>query len=165
MFRGHHLMLTTSGSGGITWSWKQQLVGVNRTGGISWTIMKNMKIGKFTNILNINKQVRKLLFFLKEILITLSVFIFFMIFQPISPFLLTPTNFCFHDQVITSLPGVLGIKWWPLNIGICVYWKELRNVKLSFTQPGYRKKCETNRCFLIFHSWKGIRTKTHWLKN
>ena len=24
--------------------------------------------------------------------------------------LLTPTNFCFHDQVIASLPGVLGIK-------------------------------------------------------
>ena len=32
--------------------------------------------------------------------------------------LLTPTNFCFHDKVITSLPGVLGIKWSPLNIAI-----------------------------------------------
>ena len=41
-----------------------------------------------------------------------------MIFQMILHVLLTPTNFCFHDKVITSLPGVLGIKWSPLNIGI-----------------------------------------------
>ena len=32
--------------------------------------------------------------------------------------LLTPTNFCFHDKVTTSLTGVLGIKWSPQNIGI-----------------------------------------------
>ena len=51
--------------------------------------------------------------------------------------LLTPTNFYFHNKVITSLPGVLGIKWSPLNIGIYFHWNELRNAELSFTQPGY----------------------------
>ena len=60
MLRGHHLMLKTPGSRGITWSWKQQLVGVNRTCGISWTITKNMKIGKYSKILD--KQVKMLLF-------------------------------------------------------------------------------------------------------
>ena len=53
-----------------------------------------------------------------EILLNFSVFINSMIFQMILHVLLTPTNFCFHDTVITSLPGVLGIKWSPLNIGI-----------------------------------------------
>ena len=65
MFRGHKLMLKTPESGGITWSWKQQLVGVNRTGRISWTIMKNKNIGKFSKILNNNKQVKMILFFKK----------------------------------------------------------------------------------------------------
>ena len=62
------------------------------------------KFGKFTKSLNNNKQVKKLLFL--GMLITLSVLIFFMIFQLIPTVLLTPTNFCFHDQVITLLPGV-----------------------------------------------------------
>ena len=121
------------------------------------------KFGKFTKILNKDKPVKKMLFL--GILLTLSVLIFFMIFQLIPTVLLTPTNFCFHDKVITLLPGVFSIKWWPLNIGICVYWKELRNVKLYFTHPWYYKKCKTNRGFLIFHSLKGIRTKTRCLKN
>ena len=41
-----------------------------------------------------------------------------MIFQMIPQVLLTPTNFCFHDKVITSLSGVLGITWSPLKIDI-----------------------------------------------
>ena len=45
-----------------------------------------------------------LLFF--RILVTLAVFMFSMIFQLIPPVLLPPTNYCFHDQVITPLPGV-----------------------------------------------------------
>ena len=70
-----------------------------------------------------------------------------MIFQLILHVLLTPTNFCFHDQVITSLPGVLGITGSPLNIGIYLYWNELRNAGLSFPQPGSNKEYETNICF------------------
>ena len=46
------------------------------------------------------------------------VFIIFMIFQLIQHVLLTPTIVYFHDQMITSHPGVLGITWSPLNIGI-----------------------------------------------
>ena len=60
-----------------------------------------------------------------------------MFFQLIPHVLLTPTNFCFHDQAITSLPGVLGNKWSPLNMGIYLYWNELRNAVLSVPQPGY----------------------------
>ena len=55
------------------------------------------KFGKFTKSLNNNKQVKKLLFL--GILLTFSVFIIFMIFQLILPVLLTPTNYCFQDQV------------------------------------------------------------------
>ena len=55
------------------------------------------KFGKFTKILNKDKQVKKLLFL--GILLTFSVFIIFMIFQLILPVLLTPTNYCFQDQV------------------------------------------------------------------
>ena len=40
---------------------------------------------------------KKLLFL--GILLTFSVFIIFMIFQLILPVLLTPTNYCFQDQV------------------------------------------------------------------
>ena len=50
MFSGHHLMLKTPGSKVITWSWKQKLVGVSRTGGISWKIMKKMKTEKVSKI-------------------------------------------------------------------------------------------------------------------
>ena len=39
MFSGHHLMQKTPGSKVITWPWKQTLVGVSRTVGISWTLM------------------------------------------------------------------------------------------------------------------------------
>ena len=56
-----------------------------------------MKIGKVTKILKNNKHVKKLLFL--GILLTFSVFIIFMIFQLILPVLLTPTNYCFQDQV------------------------------------------------------------------
>ena len=66
---GHHLMHNISGSGGITKAWKQQLVGVSGTGGISWKKMKNMKIGKVTKDLKNNKQGNKLLF--SEIFLTL----------------------------------------------------------------------------------------------
>ena len=45
-----------------------------------------------------------LLFF--RILVTLAVFMSSMIFQLIPLVLLPPTNYCFHDQVITPLPGV-----------------------------------------------------------
>ena len=45
-----------------------------------------------------------LLFF--RILVTLAVFMFSMIFQLIPPVLLPPTNYCFHDKVITPLHGV-----------------------------------------------------------
>ena len=55
------------------------------------------KFGKLTKILNSNKQVKKWLFL--GILLTFSVFIFFMIFQLNLPVLLTPTNYCFQDQV------------------------------------------------------------------
>ena len=72
------------------------------------------------------------------------VFIIFVNFQLIPHVLLTPTNFCFHDQVIT---GVLGNKWSPQKIGINLYWNELRNAGLSFPYPGYSLKCETNSFF------------------
>ena len=55
------------------------------------------KLGKFTKSLNNIKQVKKLLFL--GILVNFSVFIIFMIFQLILPVLLTPTNYCFQDQV------------------------------------------------------------------
>ena len=73
-----------------------------------------------------------------------------MICQLFPHVLLTPTNFCFHDQVITSLPGVLGNKWSPLNICIYLYWNELRNAGLSFPTPGYSQKYETNICFFLY---------------
>ena len=47
-------MPKTPGSGNTFWSWKQQLVGEIRTGGISWKIMKNMKTGKVSKILKNN---------------------------------------------------------------------------------------------------------------
>ena len=50
---------------------------------------------------------------------------------------LSPTNCCFHDQKVCPLPGVLGITWSPLNIGIYLYWNEFRNAGLSFRPPGY----------------------------
>ena len=50
MFSGHHLMLKTPGSKVITWSWKQKLVGVSRTVGISWKIMKKIKTDKVSKI-------------------------------------------------------------------------------------------------------------------
>ena len=96
------------------------------------------KFGKFTNLLNNNKPVNMSLFL--RILLNFSVFIIIRIFQLIPHVLLTPTNFCFYDQMITSLPGVLDIAWSPLNIGIYLYWNELRNAGLSFSQPGYSKK-------------------------
>ena len=55
-----------------------------------------------------------------------------MIFQVIHTVLLTPTNFCFHDQVINSLLGVFfGIKWWPLNIGLL---KRAQKYEIFFRQ-------------------------------
>ena len=57
-----------------------------------------------------------LLFF--RILVTLAVFMFSMIFQLIPPVLLPPTNYCFHDQVITPLPG-LPLKWRLHLVVIC----------------------------------------------
>ena len=50
MFSGHHLMLQTPGSKFITWSWKQKLVGVSRTVGISGKIMKKIKTDKVSKI-------------------------------------------------------------------------------------------------------------------
>ena len=55
------------------------------------------KFGKFIKGLKNNKQVKKLLFL--GILLTFSVFIIFMIFQLILPVFLTPTNYCFQDEV------------------------------------------------------------------
>ena len=52
------------------------------------------------------------------ILLTLQVFMFFMIFQLIPPVLLFPTNYCFLNQVIPPLSGVLGNKSQPLNMDI-----------------------------------------------
>ena len=67
-----------------------------------------------------------LLFF--RMMVTLPIFMFFMIFQLIPPVLLTPNNFCFHDELI-PLPDRLGevyqtftkldtvysdfVVWWP----------------------------------------------------
>ena len=62
-------------------------------------------------------------------------FHFFMSFQLILPVLLFPTNYCFHDQKVSPHPGVLGITWSPLNIGIYLYWNEPRNAEFSFPQP------------------------------
>ena len=65
------------------------------------------KFGKFTKILNKDKQVKKLLFL--GILLTFSVFIIFMIFQLILPVLLTPTNYCFQDQVTSPSDRLLVV--------------------------------------------------------
>ena len=43
-----------------------------------------------------------------RILITLPIFMFFMIFQLILSVLLTPNNYCFHNQVIPP-PERLGV--------------------------------------------------------
>ena len=56
-----------------------------------------------------------------------------MIFQLIQHGLLTPTNFRFHDQVITSLSGILDIKWSPLNIGIA--FTEMSSEMQDFLSP------------------------------
>ena len=78
---------------------------------MSW-IMCLMSFIVFSQHMNIQNFVKYacvdystwLLFF--RILVTLAVFMFSMIFQLIPPVLLPPTNYCFHDQVITPLPGV-----------------------------------------------------------
>ena len=98
--------------------------------------MKYMKIGKFTKIMS-NKKIYQDVVILRNFANFVSFHLFYD-FQLILTVLLTPTNFGFNDQVITSLLGVLGNKWWPLNIGIWFYWKKLRNRKLSFPQPGYQ---------------------------
>jgi hypothetical protein len=59
----------------------------------------------FIKSLNNNKQLKKLLFL--GILLTFSVFIIFMIFQLILPVLLTPTNYCFQDQVTSPSDRLL----------------------------------------------------------
>ena len=63
------------------------------------------KFGKFIKSLNNNKQVKKLLFL--GILLTFSVFIIFMIFQLILPVLLTPTSYCFQDQLTSPSDRLL----------------------------------------------------------
>ena len=111
MFSGDHVMLKTPVCGDTFWSWIQQLVGESRTGGISWKIMKNMKTGKVSknpknNDIGIYNFFTCLLFF--KILVTLPIFMFFMIFQLILPVLLTPNNYCFHTKVIPP-PDRLGV--------------------------------------------------------
>ena len=51
-----------------------------------------------------------------RMLVNLPILMFVIVVQLILPVLLTPTNCCFHDQVKPPLPGVLSIKWIPLNI-------------------------------------------------
>ena len=72
--------------------------------------------GKVTKIPKNNKYVKKVIFF--GIKLTLQIFIFFIFFQLIPPVLLFPTNYCFLNQVIPTLSGVLGNKSQPLNIDI-----------------------------------------------
>ena len=96
------------------WEWVGQAESVEK----SWKTWKLAKLPKFRKN---NKQVKKLhipmlLFF--GFLLTLQVFMFFMIFQLIPPVLLFPTNYCFLNQVIPPLSGVLGNKSRPLNIDI-----------------------------------------------
>ena len=55
------------------------------------------------------------LFFFR-ILVTLIVFMVVMIFQLIQPVLLTPTNYFFHDQVITPLPA------WGTKKNLFTWW-------------------------------------------
>ena len=50
------------------------------------------------------------------------------------------------------------------SLALYLYWNELRNALLSFPQPGFIWKYEKNRFFLIFHSWRDIRTERHWRK-
>ena len=103
MLSGPHLMPITLRSEFITWSWKQKLVGVSKTGGISFKIMKKGKQIKLAKFLKNNNIFTYLLLF--RILVNLLIFV-----QLIPPALLTPTNCCFHDQVIPPLPCVLSIK-------------------------------------------------------
>ena len=63
MFSGDHLMPKTPGSEVITFSWKQKLVGVSRTCGIIWKIMKFMKTEKFSKISKNNHYFTCLLLF------------------------------------------------------------------------------------------------------
>ena len=87
-----------------------------------------------------------------------------MIFKMILHVLFTPSNFCFHDKVITSLPGVLGIKWSPLNIGIAFTEMSSKMQDCLFPNLGIVRNMKPTDVFFIFHSRKGIRTQTHWRK-
>ena len=72
-----------------------------------------------------------------------------MIFQMIPHVLLTPTNFCFHDKVITSLPGVLGIKWSPLNIGIAFTEMSSKMQDCLFPNLGIVRNMKPTNVFFI----------------
>ena len=71
--------------------------------------MKTGKVSKNPKNNNIGKcNFFTCFFFLFRILVTLPIFMFFMIFQLILPVLLTPNNYCFHNQVIPP-PDRLGV--------------------------------------------------------
>ena len=54
-----------------------------------------------------------------RILITLSIFLFFMISQLILPVLLTPTKYCFHNQVITDPDRLVKVYKTFTNMILC----------------------------------------------
>ena len=70
-----------------------------------------MKTGKVSQILknnNIGTFDFSPRFFFFRILVTLPIFMFFMFLQLILPVLLTPNNYCFHNQV-SPPPDRLGV--------------------------------------------------------
>ena len=83
-----------------------------------------------------------------------------MIFQLIPHGLLTPTNFCFHDQVITSLPGVLGKKWSPLNIDIYTFTEMSSEMQVSlFPNLGIVRNIKPKDVFLYSIPGKAYRLR------
>ena len=99
-----------------------------------------------------------LLFF--RILVTLPVFMFFMIFQLTPPVLLPPANYCFHDQVITPLPWV-PLKW-PLHlVVICQNFGNFANFHV-FHDFSTDFACPTCSHRLLFSLAGALRAST-WL--
>ena len=85
---------------GMTWWWKQQLLGASRTGGISWKIMNNMKTGK------VGKTQKNNIFFTNLFFSSELCYLFHDFSTDAAcP---TPTNNCFHNQVIPA-PDKLGL--------------------------------------------------------
>ena len=65
-----------------------------------------MEVPKFSKICYVCADYSTGLLFV-IILVTLAILMVFMIFQVILSVLLTPTSYCFHDQVKHPLPEVL----------------------------------------------------------